>query len=104
MSVISRAITMAAFGLASLSIASAAELAPPVLLTAAGKPIDVEHGGHAAPWMADILGQGRKDLLVGEAFEGRLRIYPNVGTQTEPRFEKHEWFQAGREIGRVPSG
>lgn len=87
-----------------LSGAGAQELAAPVPLCAAGQPIDVEHSGHAAPFIKDMDGDGRKDLLVGELFEGRLRVYRNVGTNAAPRFERYQWFQAGRELGRIPSG
>jgi hypothetical protein len=104
MSVDVRTLAAVAVGLTWFSVAGAAELAPPVSLMAAGRPIDVEHAGHAAPVMADISGRGRQDLLVGELFDGRLRIYRNTGTKAEPRFEKFEWFQAGRQLGRIPSG
>lgn len=43
----------------------AAELAPPVRLEAGGKPIDTDVG-HAAPWVADVDGDGIQDLLVGD--------------------------------------
>jgi hypothetical protein len=80
----------------------ASELAPPIRLTAGGKPIDVDVG-HAAPCVADIKGDGKPCLLVGQFGEGKLRIYPNVGSKTEPRFDKFEWFQAGGKLGTVPA-
>ncbi len=83
--------------------APAAELAPPVKLVAAGKPINVEVG-HAAPCLADLKGEGKPQLLVGQFGEGKLRIYPNVGSAKSPRFEKFEWFHAGKEVGKVPAG
>jgi hypothetical protein len=99
-----KTLTATVAGLICFAFAGAAELAPPVPLTAGDRPIDVEHSGHAAPFVADLDGRGRQDLLVGELFDGRLRIYRNAGTDAEPRFEKFEWFQAGRELGRIPSG
>ena len=79
------------------------ELAPPVRLPAGGRPIDVDVG-HAAPFLADLKGDGKKTLLVGQFGEGKLRLYPNVGTNKEPRFERFDWFQAGGKLGSVPSG
>jgi hypothetical protein len=73
------------------------ELAPPVRLTANGKPINVEIG-HAAPCYADLDGSGKKVLLVGQFAGGKLRIYPNQGTAGEPKFEAFHWFQ-----GTVPA-
>ena len=51
----------------------AADLAPPVPITAAGEPIDVE--GFAAPFVGDFDEDGQLDLLVGQYGQGRLRIY-----------------------------
>ena len=79
------------------------ELAPPVRITAGGKPINVDIG-HAAPFFADIEGRGVKDLLVGQFGDGKLRIYRNVGTNTEPKFDKFTWFLDGQDSGKVPAG
>lgn len=80
------------------------ELSAPVLIHAGGEAIDIKRVGHSAPFVGDIDGDGRRDLLVGEFHEGRLRIYRNMSTNTEPRFESFTHFQAGGEIGRVPTG
>ena len=80
------------------------ELEPPVQVVAGGGAIDVQRSGHAAPFFVDFDGDGRKDLLVGEIDDGRLRIYRNVGTNAEPKFGEYEWFKVGAELGRVPCG
>ena len=81
----------------------APDLAPPALIQAGGKPLDVDVG-HAAPCVADLKGDGTLHLLVGQFGEGKLRIYPNAGTKAEPRFDRFEWFRAGGDVGKVPAG
>jgi hypothetical protein len=78
------------------------DLAPPVKLLVAGKPIDVEVG-HAAPCVADLAGDGKLCLLVGQFGGGKLRVYPNAGSKTEPRFDKFEYLNAGGAIASVPA-
>ena len=81
----------------------APDLAPPVRLEAAGKPIDTNIG-HAAPFVCDFDGNGVKDLLVGQFGEGLLWIYRNEGTNSQPKLAPGVKFKQGKEDGRVPSG
>jgi hypothetical protein len=93
-------------GIAGLSFAAdrfASELLLPFRVEANGGPIDVEIG-HSAPWVTDLNGDGKFDLLVGQFGEGKLRVYANKGTATEPKFEAFAWFQGGSADGKVPSG
>jgi hypothetical protein len=78
------------------------ELEPPLQVTALDEPIDIQREGQACPVFADFDGDGLNDLLVGEAYSGRLRIYQNLGTKTEPKFGEYEWFVAGNEVAHVP--
>ncbi len=87
----------------SESLAAQAELAPPVRLEAAGKPIDTDVG-HAAPFVCDFDGDGTQDLLVGQFGDGLLWIYRNEGTDAEPRLAAGVKFKEGADDGRVPSG
>jgi len=111
--------------LTGAAAAQSDELLAPVRILAAGKPIDVTTG-HAAPYVLDYDGDGVRDLLVGEFGDGkfpddelpecltegwkkggrfangRLRIYKNHGTNTDPRFEDFEFLQAGGGIATVP--
>jgi hypothetical protein len=79
------------------------ELAPPVLIQAGGRPINVDLG-HAAPFMADVKNDGHMVLLVGQFDQGKLRLYPNVGTKKGPRFDRFEWFQVGGKDVTLPAG
>ena len=78
---------------------AADELLPPVRVQAAGKALDVEREGHAAPFVGDYDGDGMRDLLVGQYHEGRLRIYRNEGSDTSPLYGEPKMFE-----GRVPEG
>jgi hypothetical protein len=92
--------------LASLLAAAvplADELAPPVQLRAGGQPVNVDMG-HAAPFVADLKGDGQMVLLVGQFGQGKLRLYPNIGSRSEPRFDRFEWFQAGGQVVSLPAG
>ena len=114
-----------AASLIAFAPAQSDELLAPVRILAGGQPIDVTTG-HAAPHVMDFDGDGVRDLLVGEfgdgAFpndqlppnlaagwlkggrfcNGKVRIYKNHGTDTEPRFEGFEFLQAGGGDATVP--
>ena len=87
----------------ALSIPAAADrFEAPFRVSDAKGLIDVEIG-HAAPLFTDFDADGLPDLLVGQFGGGKLRIYKNVGTPKEPRFEGFRWFQCGEELGTVPA-
>lgn len=79
------------------------ELAPPVRIEAAGKPIDTEVG-HAGPFVGDFDGDGVNDLLVGQFGQGILRIYRNEGSNAAPRLSAGTIFKGDDKDGRVPTG
>ncbi len=82
----------------------AADLAAPVRLAAGGRAIDVERSGHAAPCVADLDGDGRPDLLVGQFDGGKLRVYRNTAKSGPPRLDGFDWFTASGAPGTVPNG
>jgi hypothetical protein len=79
------------------------ELCEPVRLEAAGKPIDTAVG-HAAPFVCDWFGKGKKDLLVGQFGGGVLWIYENTGTAEVPKLSAGIKFKDGGKEGTVPTG
>src|SRR5262245_19550134 len=74
------------------------ELAPPIRLQAAGKFIDTDVG-HAAPFVGDFFGDGKKHLLVGQFGDGILWIHRNEGTKEAPKLAERIKFN-----GKVPTG
>ena len=89
--------------LALAVVAQASDFNEPFKVLDGTQPINVEIG-HAAPLLYDINGDGKKELLVGQFGGGKLRIYKNVGTNSNPQFEGFTWFQAGGQLASIPSG
>jgi FG-GAP-like repeat len=82
-----------------LAIGDASEFQPPVRLTADGGAVRVESPGYAAPCWADIDGDGRKDLFVGQFSGGKIRVYKNLG---DGKLAAGEWLQAEGAVAEVP--
>jgi hypothetical protein len=96
--------------------APAKDLHPPIAVTVDGVPLDLAtdarskgRGGNPYPWFGDFDGDGKPDLLVGQAGrgksgEGHLRIYRDLGGQGGPRLAAPVWFDDAVPTGRIPSG
>jgi hypothetical protein len=77
------------------------ELLPPVRLQADGRDIDTgDAWGHSGPTMADINGDGKRDLVVGD-FSGKFRMFRNIGSNSEPNFGPQSFLMAGGEEAKV---
>ena len=76
-----------------------AEFETPARLEAEGVPVRVESPGYAAPCWADIDGDGKKDLLVGQFSKGKIRVYRNLG---DAKLAPGEWLQSEGAVAEVP--
>lgn len=91
---------MPVIALVSLSVVSVGPepFQKPFAIKAGEVTINVDIG-HAAPFMVDMDGDGKRDLLVGQFGGGKLRVYRNIGSDETPAFSEFTWFD-----GVVPSG
>ena len=72
---------------------------PPVRLKAGGVPIRVEAPGYAAPCLADVDGDGKMDLLVGQFNKGKIQVFKGLGGG---KFAKGARLQAEGAEAEVP--
>src|SRR4051812_32687407 len=72
---------------------------PPVRLKAGGAAIRVEAPGYAAPCWADVDGDGKMDLLVGQFNKGKIQVFKGLGGG---KFAKGSWLQAEGKEAEVP--
>ena len=83
---------------------TAPELAAPTRLTADGKPIDIGRLSglaHAGPCVADIDGDGDRDLLVGD-FPGYFWHFDNAASDRKPEYTLIGKLQAGGVDAKTP--
>ena len=81
------------------ALCRAAEFERPVRLKAGRVAVRVESPGYAAPCWADVDGDGKKDLLVGQFNGGKIRVFKNLG---EGKLAEGVWLQAEGQVAEVP--
>jgi hypothetical protein len=61
--------------------------------------VKVESPGYAAPCWADVDGDGKKDLLVGQFAGGKIHVFKNMGGT---KFAPGTWLKAEGQTAEVP--
>jgi hypothetical protein len=84
------------------SAASAPQFDECEVLFCAGDPIHV--GNHGSPCLADWDGDGLEDLITGQFDLGKIRLYPNEGTNAEPVYNRYEFLEADGKVIKLPYG
>ena len=85
--------------LGGATAAGAADFQPPTRLKAGGAFVRVESPGYACPCLADVDGDGKPDLLVGQFSGGKIRVHKGLG---DGGFAAGEWLKADGEVAKVP--
>lgn len=83
----------------AMGTGSSDEFHPPTRLMADGVPVRVESPGYACPCWADIDGDGKKDLLVGQFKGGKISVYKSLG---DGKLAPAQWLSANGKPLEVP--
>ncbi len=66
----------------------------PVRIEAGGKVVSVDSPGYACPTMADVDGDGKEDLVVGQFRNGNMQFCKNIAAEGKaPEFATAEWLK-----------
>jgi hypothetical protein len=75
----------------------------PVAVLADGRPIELPYRS-LFPFVGDLDGGGRRELLLGTPDAGRLKVFPNLGSNQRPVLGAPSWFDERVPDGRIPKG
>ncbi len=71
----------------------------PERMVSDGEPISVESPGYASPCWADVDGDGKKDLLVGQFNKGKVAVYRGL---SDGKLAARAWLKAGGKVAEFP--
>ena len=66
--------------------------------------LELEEGGVSTAVIGGDASVNIDDLMVGEVYEGRMRIFNNIGSNKKFKLSEYTWFKCGADLGRIPSG
>jgi hypothetical protein len=81
------------------AIGRAADFEAPVRLKGGDAAVRVESPGYAAPCLADIDADGKKELLVGQFRQGKIQVFSQLGAT---KFGPGKWLEAEGKTAEVP--
>jgi hypothetical protein len=90
---------LSAILMAGVGTGGSVEFRPPTRLMADGAPVRVENPGWACPCWADMDGDGKKELLVGQFNGGKIRVYKNLG---DGKLAAGDWLKADGAVAEIP--
>lgn len=83
----------------ALPVVTAAEFEKPVRLKLPDGAVRVEFPGYAAPCWADIDRDGKKDLLVGQFRDGKIKVFKGLA---DGKLGAGDWLKAEGKPAIVP--
>ena len=75
----------------------------PVRLKGGNEYVKVDQPGYACPTLADLNGDGKEELIVGQFSKGKMRMFENISTESDsPLFAEESWIMTGKKPAEVP--
>ena len=79
------------------------DVGEPVALLSDGRPIELPYRS-LFPFVGDLDGDGRDELLLGTPGSGRLKVFPILGSHGRRVLGAPSWFDEKVPDGRIPKG
>jgi hypothetical protein len=79
------------------------DVGEPVAVLSDGRPIELSYRS-LFPFVGDLDCDGREELLLGTPDSGRLKVFPNLGSNGRRAFGAPFWLDDKVPDGRIPKG